>query len=425
MKIKRALLMVAAVTCIFTACKDKEDDEKLSGDNIVVSDPKTPEDHKQNLQESGVALTEDMTALSNESAMDVMSVLSNRMGSLASKKIPLQQKLAALGNYKTNEDGFNTLLSTFKTYSDVLSLKTEWSNIVGTYSYNSTTQRFGAKTQSSNLELDFPSTETGTSNNAKLIIYEPTWYNTSNITYLNSEDLQDLPSEIPSVIKVELVVDSKTIMTYDFALTFNGSGYMTNFLTKLTVGEFALAFEMKNDPSKSVSEELSFKRSSKILVAITAAASGNFTEENINTNGENNPEKIIYTVSSSVQVENIKMTGNVDAKSLIPQANELDAKGLDGNSKDYCDQLVAIINKYASLKVVYADNNQLIASAVATTEKNVDDYDTYYDVELYFQFSDGSPVDPEAYFENGWDKLINAYSKMIQDVSAKYDSQTK
>lgn len=449
MKLQKFMLMFAAVACLFTACK-KDDDEKLSGENIVVSDPKTPEDHKQNLQESGVALTKEMTAFTDQRAMQVMSTFASLFGNSSSKKMPLQEKMTSIANLKSNEDGFGKILTAFKSYESEYSLADDWDSIAGSYTYNLTTKEFEKVANASQFVVSFPSTENGTINNAKIVVTEPTWYS-GKIAYSEQAN-GELPTVVPSKINVQLSVNDTVVLAYDYQLNFDSEGNATYFLSKLTLGEFALAFEVKNSPAKSISEELSFKHSSNTLISIGASASGNFTEANIKNNVDSvehtdtyqvpqynsetgeyewitvtdtwydyeyKIENILYNVNTTLQLENIKFVGNVNVKSLVPEVDALDESTTNFDSKEYCDKSVEIINKYVSASVVYASNNSLIAKLLPSTMKE-EFYAGYY-VDFTMEFSDGSKVTPESYWKTGWSELKQAQTDMINDVNSKFN----
>ena len=69
-----------AFCLVMSSCK-KEDDT-LKGENIVVKKPTTPEDHKKNLEQTGISMAKEFSGFTNEPAMDVMNRFSSIMESL-------------------------------------------------------------------------------------------------------------------------------------------------------------------------------------------------------------------------------------------------------------------------------------------------------------------------------------------------------
>jgi hypothetical protein len=420
---------------LFTACK-KSDNSDLSGENIVVTNPQTSEDHKQNLQKTGVNLTSELQTLSSQQAMDVMASLSYYLGSTSAslKSMPLKDKIVTLSAYAAKKTDFAAVLKTAVEYSSEITSEAEWAAISGTYTYVPSTKKFTYKKAAGSLTILFPSSKTGTSNNAKIVIDQPEWY-TGTIAYttLNSE----VPTSVPSKIHAALLSDNTSLLSIDYALTMGSNGYPSNVSYQLNIGEFSVTAKSENNQSTTLNETIALTHGSNSLINLNVVLKGDWTTANINNSWVTKTttdywgtytsryldfSKIAQNATVNLQVENIKMTGSVDIKGLTADVNTLQQQDLSDSL--YSTQLAALVNKYASEKVTY-DNGQLIATIIPTVVVKTETYwwssKTYkvYDVEPLFVFADNSKVDPKVYFSAGWNDVISAFNSLISSLNGK------
>lgn len=416
MNLKNLKLASFALCLVMLSCGKDKDTEKLSGENIIVENPTTPEEHKQNLEKSGETIATEMEGLKSTEAVDVMLnfatlMTQNSDGNMAQKRFlytPTQTSRAIQRNKSINQM-FEALDTTPIQSIDSHKL---WLESAGTYIYNAKAKTFvkaeGLKTN--NITYIFPSKDGGKTNNAKIIVYEPGWYNGS----LKGTGMSDSVS-IPTFISAQLTVDGKKILSYDYVLTIDKTtGTISHLMSKMTFGDYSIAYNVDNVANKEFSEKYTFAHLSTTLVELYAGIKGDWTEESI-TKNEDVPQDMIESVDAYIQLLNVKVNGSIDFKNFEADQNALTEADQNDSTK-----MADIMNKNMHFSLNYASNNRLIAKVIfgATSNEN-NPMDN-----MIFEFSDGSKVVPETYFTSIWDKLTSKLQTMFPSKTTE-DNTTK
>lgn len=481
-KLNLILVSMLAFCLVMSSCK-KEDDT-LKGENIVVKKPTTPEDHKKNLEQTGISMAKEFSGFTNEPAMDVMNRFSSIMESLPllesdddSDLGDIFRKMSDVSNNKNLKSISNLL----KDGDKIIKMQDEWDAIAGTWDYNSSKDEFEeSNANSKDLIINFPSDDKRLNNNAKIIFYEPEWYTGK---YFFADSIAGKPDKLPVGLKMELLVDGTAgaLLTYDVKISFDDQGNPSLLLTNLTIGGYLFSYQIKNDQGKNVGTTLTFKHNKAIICEVAGKIAGNWTEKNINDNineevrihnqgegyyeyeydnewmvvdsfwrsyeweesvSEVKMENIVHNVEVSVQLLNVKMVGSINTKGLIPEIEkaqkdneEAMQKFYDGQTYDndveygidsaYVIAQEKIWNKYLLAKLVYVSNGQLLAKIephpnVEVEEQGQNEY-KYISLEPYFVFNDNTRVDPETYFSEGWNDLIDEMNKIISDLNKDFE----
>jgi len=385
--------LIVGLCLLLISCGKKSDDETLSGDNIVNSNPQTAEDNKLNLEQTAIAFADEMKDMQTTDAINVLQVFAGYMtptsGGYTLQKglVSTPKRMSATAKNKgTINQMFSALDSLVTPDAD---LQTNWNDNAGTYIYNEEKQVFikAAGLNTRNLTYIFPSTTDGKTNNAKLIIYEPSWYKgTVNGTNYNTP--------IPTFIVEDLIVDGHKIMSYCYALSIDKqTGNVTHLLNKLTVGNYSFAYNADNKESKSTSLMYTFAHLDKVIIEIYTGITGDWSGPAISENIDS-PLTLIENADMYVQVLNVKLNGSVSVKNLSSEMDALTEADKADSTKE-----AAIIDKNVKLSLNYASNNRLIANV----KYNPSDSQSSLFDNMIFEFSDGSKVSPTAYFSTGWD----------------------
>ncbi|NJK86595.1 MAG: hypothetical protein HC906_12130 [Bacteroidales bacterium] len=146
-----------------------------------------------------------------------------------------------------------------------------------------------------------------------------------------------------------------------------------------------------------------------------------------------NVENILQNANAHLILMDVKIAGKVDIKKLgteikdIEDEYESDEELPLNIEKEYVDEIVKAINDYVQLVVVYTDSNDKIAEAEAYTSY-VEEYDdwseqmeSWYEPNIRFIFSDGTPVDGETYLNDELDSFFDALNDFIDDLNEDYD----
>ena len=85
----------------------------------------------------------------------------------------------------------------------------------------------------------------------------------------------------------------------------------------------------------------------------------------------------------------------------------------------------ALINKYLNLRLVNVKTNEIMAKAEAYVVKEVVteweyEYENNY-IDFRLTFGDGSLIDMETYFEQGFEDFMDEVNGLIGDINSDYD----
>ena len=405
MNFKNLSIALIAVCALSVSCsKDKETD-KLSGDEIVVANPKTAEDHKQNLEQTGLTVADELNGIQSVTGTAVMvhfaELYTSSSSDMMSKKslvgAPINFSKKVNANYSLQE-----LLSTLDTLITTdEAIREAWNSNAGTFIYNANANAFvkveGLNTR--NVSYVFPSRGDAKTNNAKLIIYEPSWFTGK----LNGAATASIA---PTFLSAELTVDGQTVMKYDYALTVDKTtGMATHLLSSISIDGYSFSFNADTKDNKTAWEKYTVAHNSKTLVELYAAITGDWSTA-LNAN-EVVPADMIETGEVSYQILNVKLVGKVNVKGLNTEMTAYDAA-----NKTDSTQFNSILNKNLTFTLNYVSNNSLIANVLFSYSENNDNPFS----NAVLQFSDGSKVDPNVYFSSVWDGMLPKLKEKFPDL---------
>lgn len=374
---------------------------------------KTSEENKAQLETNGIDLVNDLSILKNTSGIEALANLSSLFGSSGDegmRKSSGGNLLESIRNFRlghgSSEDVFNSMRLS---EHGAQSLQEVFDENAGTHTWNASINDFDFVSGSGAIVYKFPSTETGSTNNAAL-----TFKDYKGVVIATPID--DYTGDVPTNLLIELTVDGSKVMDYTFSATYSSTGEPTSVNSKLTVAPFALSVTI-NNTTDVAGFEYTFSKDGKTLISMGISAKGKFND----TANTQNPSDVITEGTVHFQFLNIKVSGTVDVVALEKELNE--------NTTDSEDE---IINRHTHLVVYYADSNEKIADTEYYTftetttityywDSNGDGIDepfteTYEDEygDLRFIFSDGSKVDSETYFESGFDAFKTKIDELIE-----------
>jgi len=443
------LLMIAFIACE----KDKKTgvDQTDPAFNAPFSD-NTSEENKDNLEQTGVDMMDEITQLEDVQAIEIIIEFINLMDSTSDEE-PIASKLLEplemVASMKTGDATPGDVLREIKsTAEEPLSLPEEWGKIAARYTWNFDNGQFDSSGSAGVLIFEFPGLEGDITNTAVLTVSNVNFYNIPDpVEVWPSEDIEP---ELPSSLQVDLKYDGNTVSSFNFSAAYTTSGLPTSINATLSVDEFSFVLTMTHNPYTSASITSSFKHNNNVLIEVHVAGNGDWSDENIENNTvthydtifiwdwdpelgwyetdeidwidewvEVEAEEIINSANAHLIVMNLKMAGMVNIKALADIIRETQED--DEITEEELDQRVAAINTNATLVVVYKDTNEKIADL--EFYKVYDEYEDYYYIDVRFIFADGSKVDAETYFEEGFEDLVNALNDFITELNEEYDAE--
>jgi len=432
MKIKyfcfAALIIFAAVS----SCKKDDEDggEKFS--------EKSVEENKAVVEESAISMANTMDDMKDLETVDVAVNLGNILDtddplkSATTKRSKINTVIHAIAGIKTGENDLNTLFEALKVSrelkDDPETLQEIWDELVGTYSWDTGMEEWDFEAGGDKVIFEFPSAEGGMTNDAVFTVYN---YNSVMLTTNPLDD--EYEGDFPTSLNADLKVGTTELISFVFSAQYNSDGIPSMLAADLTIETFAFEVDITNTDTK-VSANYKFNQSGTTIMDIGGTASGLFTQENIDNNTvtysdsydeweEVEFEEVLRSATAHFRLFNIKILGDIDVKGLVDQLNIIyeddDDYEFDWDAAD--EAAVEEINKYVDLRVLNVADNEKIAEAEAYIVYEEDEWDEWSYIDFRLVFADGSRVDLETYFEEGFDDFIDEVNTLIYELNRDYD----
>jgi len=417
--------MVAA--SVFVGCS-KDDDE------VKTTEPEFPTDfseltvaqNKTNLEDNGVSLVNAVTTLKNASGIQTSIAFSKHLdGSTLPDNIDggrvgdnggvrLLQLLSSFG--KGQSSPAKTLSGLRVAADDFESFQAEYADVVGVYTYSKANDTWTYAKTGDKIVFKFPSTETGTVNNAEYAIY-----GLETVTITSDLGGDNYAGDYPTALKADLTIDGEKHMGYSFSASYNSSGDPSAVSIALSIDNYTLGYEVSNSTSEAKFDYF-LKDGDKLLFGYGVRAQGNFSSTAVE--GSQNAGDVVTTASAYFQIMNIKFSGEVNANTL---ADALDAATT-------IEQQLAAWNANYKLIVFYDDSKQKIAESefyIADEEytetewsynPNTDEWEatevkkTKKALEVRLVFADGTKSDLATYTDTGFDDIQDSLETFIDDI---------
>jgi len=417
---KFSVLILSGV--ILAACGD--DDDAKTNNNIEPEFPtefsdKTVEQNKAELQDNGIDLVNKITTLKSSSGIQTSIAFSEHIngatlpenigGRTATPGINLLQILSSLGKGEATPrkviDGMRVKADDFTSIAD------EYNSVLGVYTYSKANDTWTYTAGGDKIVFKFPSTKTGTTNNAEYAIYG---YKGTTISSGIGGD--DYTGDYPTDLKADLTIDGNKKMEYSFSTSYDSKGTPTNITTSIKIDSYTFLYQLTNTTTEA-KLDYSLTEGSTVLFALGARGKGSFNVDDV----ESDASETVATASAYFQIMNVKFSGETDATAL---RNALE-------SAETIQQKAAAYNANYKLIVFYADSKKKIADSEfyvgkrSYTDYNcgvfgdinhdgvVDEWDyTCEEIEatedilqIRMVFADGSKSDLETYTDVGFSDL--------------------
>ncbi|HKK61524.1 MAG TPA: hypothetical protein VJ951_03120 [Bacteroidales bacterium] len=434
MKTLFKISMLSLVVVFFAACG--EDDPA----NIPFSE-NTIEEDKQIVENSAIEVANTMNAMKDVEAVDASVSLGMHLGMadpFSSKGIMKAEFLTTVTKVAGLQDGSSDIYDVMKATAapvelaeDPESIQDVWDELVGIYAWNASTEDWDYTPNDTKIEFQFPSTENGATNNAVLQV-------TNYSGFYPTESLveEEYTGDLPESLNIDLTVDDASVMSFSFEVEYRNDGVPVSIESILTMDVFSMEMAMSNDDSKAEAS-YKFTNGGETVLEMSAAVEGDFSDENIedNTYTETNDYGdeweeldaggVFSNGNFKFQVYNISLNGKGNIKNL---ADSLEIIYPDDYWDDPSfDELAAaedeaaLINNNLDIWALDEEAGVKIAEAEAYVyEESYGQYTDYW-VEMRLRFGDGTYVDLETYFDDGFDQFVAELNKMIVDLNADYD----
>lgn len=431
---KILLLFSLFVFVIISACKKDKDDPTPFD---VQYTNETPEKSKQKVEQNAIDFIDKLDQLSSTTAIEILMNL-NELQSDGEKYAftPATNPLISLSALNSDKS-VSKVFESMKALSEMLeddpiNFSEMFDSIAGRYTWDFETEEFIESELEDQVIIEFPGLPTDLTNTAAITID-----NFSVVEIAEPFEVwpENLDPELPATINIDLQYNEESIAGVSFEAGYQGDGLPTTVKVELYVDDFTFTTSATHKPFSSASWTNTLKFQNDILFEIYVAATGNWSEENIENNTfeetytdewesytetEVHIEEIIKNGNAHVILLNLMVAGKVNFKAL---GDELRAIDEVSSEEEYAQAAVDALNKYAELVVIYRDSNKMIAKAEAYVESS---YDPYYEEEDYypsmrFVYADGSKVDVATYVDSELDGFFEALNDFIDKLNAEYN----
>jgi hypothetical protein len=354
--LKKLISMILLLAMVFVVACNK-DDEELS-----------PADAKAGLE----ALNTDMSFYLDEMqdaegilAMEALMGLpvdpfGSTKSNVHSPVLLNMQKLLVPANYERTKIALETGLFDFD-------------GNVGTYTWNSTAQDWDVAHGGTTIIINFPSEETGTTNDATITIYS---YDEVAIT---DEEYTDY---YPTELTADLTVNDIEYVNIDFAATWKTDGEPESITVTVYLNPFTFGGSFNNlGTSANANFEIEYEET--LIFAVGAGAT-------FESSDWDNPP---LNINGYIQLLNVKIQANANFKNIVAIIESVDNGTSDATDfEELFAQINAEFDAYVSVDGTKAADIVLVWDDTAT------DFDP--ENMIMFEFSDGSLEPAMPYFED-------------------------
>jgi hypothetical protein len=449
-----AMFVVAFSSCDPDALNPEKDDK-------LPFSPLTEEENKQLVENSAISAAQDFDELKDQAAIEAsVSIagkldMANPLDAQMMKKSKVTSVIEVIAGLDSDESSVNDIYSAMESTSGLIddpeTIQDVWDELVGTYTWNASMEDWDYTSNADAIVFKFPSTENGTANNATLTVS-----NYTGVTIANPLD-DEYSGDLPASLDMDFDVEGTSVLSLTFAVEYNSDGIPTKAAADLTIEAFKFEVDATNN-DKEISANYSFTKNDDIIMEIKGKVEGDFTQENIDANTqihtetyewtdyvynantdsyeevlvtetdeweELDAEEVFNSGSFKFQLYNISISGYGDIKAmgdaydLIYPEDYWDNEMFDRQAA--ADAEAAAMNEHLNMFAIDEENDNKIADVEAYVITNTDyDYTEYY-VDFRLVYGDGSLVDLETYFEDGFDDFVAEINGMIDDMNTKYD----
>lgn len=439
--------LVLALGLFSTACKKEE---------VIppIDDTPTVAENKQTIENTGIDLVNSMTELKDLQAMKSVSSFSSYMNKNTPKNgkhsvvknnlgIEILNNLTLLSKEKMSLTDFFSSMKGYTEKSikaDSTALQFKFDQVKGVYTWNPSITDWDYVATGNDIVFNFPSTETGTTNNASITI---TYTGIDVNLPFGAED--QYTGDLPSEVTMNLKVDGTSQLSYSLECTYNSNGIPSSVVSTLTVSPFSLVVSV-NYSTTDVSVLYSFKKNTQIILEFGAGVTGDFVittvDDAINdtTADFNTAGNIVHNANAHFQIFNIKLDGTLNTKELAKTLNTIKDNVDNGTIEDSIatQQAITAVNTNLVLKLLNTSTNDEIAKLKAYTFSGTNTYTTWEynpatgmyeeviktesstEVGMKFFFPDGTSVDADVYFNDGFGDLVSQINTFIADLNTEY-----
>lgn len=406
MKIRNFFISLLALALVLGCEDDVESGSEGFGEV-------TTEQHKQNIEESGLNVVSQMNEMGNMEAVhtiiDFIEVM-NATSQSESDLVMMLQPVASVAN--GSEAAFNLKSTT----SEPESFSQLFYNEAGIYEYNASLQSWEKTGETTDeITYKFPTAASQT-NNAIITL--------NNFSYISSADpyVDQLTEELLRSVDLKLSVDNIDLMSIELRAGYDNG--IPDFISEdIVIEDYIISTSFSRSTSKiEINQSFSFKEQN--ILSLHFSNAGNFDYTNIEdsaydqeTDIEN--QDVADNSNLRVVVDNIKVEGFVNWKILGEEISKQD----DSLSEQaYAESMADVLNNSSGLDVMYNNTNKIFATSEFYAFEADYDYwnEPTWEYGIRMKFEDDSFMDESFFSEENFSNLIEDAEELFSDMESNY-----
>lgn len=407
MKIKVLFVSVLAFA-LAVGCQEDENETKLS--------PLGVEEHKSNLEQSGLNVVNKMDAMSDMEAIHVVNEFVSLMESTSggesgngSEQSGVAKVMKSIGEL---ENGMEAAVNLKSTTVDNFTLAGNFEEEAGIYTYDPDTQSWIKEESDDQITYHFPVNGSET-NNATISVTNFSAFPTTNPDFSDVEDLLES-------VNISLTVNEEQLVLFEFEASYDENDVPESVTESLTVGKYNIVTSVERNNSTMAFEQ-SFEFDGNNIISYHFESNGEFTYDNIENNTSEEPDpfdqSVVNSANAWVAVDNLKLEGIIDWKGFRNDAGNIDEDSFE-SEQVWVETLAGLINDNASIELKYNDSNEIIAVGEAYAVA----YDDSWELDFRVKFSDGSFMDDSFFGEENFTDLMTSVEDLMTEMETNYDS---
>jgi len=418
------LWLMAAGTMFLGACSEDETSEAFSSLGV--------EQDKQNIENEGLALINDLRDLSNTkfavTGIEMVKMLDDQP---QVARNDFFSSIVGLGSAMGNEADVDQQIDVLKSlaYNEGGIFSSMWNEGKGIWEWNSVINDFVRTSyEGDEIIYKFPSQATSEINNATIRLYGLKVY--TGVFPGSGESLGDGPviDEMIQELYFSMHVDEELVATSNIINYFSPDGRFDDIAITFNPLPFSFTAELGRNDNKArwhykVTNGENVILEHLLQVLAKEDLSDDYPFENIETN---------------FRVKGVEIVGLVDGEKLFPVISEIEDVTESGQvlsaleEQAQMDRLASAINENADFKLKYVDGG-VVAKAYAQAVFKEDTYsyydsqlgievektESYWDIGLQFEFSDGSRISVETFFEQNFDRFTEELEQFFREMETR------
>jgi hypothetical protein len=403
MKIKNLLLGLLALA-LMTGCKDDDKNTEEFSDLTV-------EQHKANIELTGLDVLDSLNALLNMEAIRVaVDFMELADTTYESGTMAVMEPVAAL------QDGLDAALTLKTTTVEEESLAQLFLQEAGIYTYNFETDSWDKELSTEEITYHFP-TENSDTNNATISVT-----NFESFTTDNPDVVQNISEDLLKSVEVTLTVDEQQKMKFTFNATYDDDDIPLWVEESYIIGHYKISTTIDRRSTSKISFDQSFTYDDANIISSHFDSDGTFNYETFNENFNSEEEfpgsqTIVDASNVWVAVGNLKLQGVANWEGLRNAEEQFENVETE---QAFCEEMANVLNENVDMYVKYNDTNEIIAASEFYALERTDDYGSYWDFSMRMKFADGSYMDESFFTEENFAEFVQEAEDFITTMETNY-----